>query len=42
MVRVMHKGKTYYVCCDDCAAKFRADPEFWIRGLRQVEEEARR
>jgi YHS domain-containing protein len=37
MVEVEHKGETYYVCCDDCAARFRADPEFWIRGLREIE-----
>ncbi len=26
-----HAGKTYYFCCASCAAKFRADPEKYLR-----------
>jgi YHS domain-containing protein len=37
MVPVQHKGKTYFVCCADCAARFETDPEFWIAGLREAE-----
>jgi YHS domain-containing protein len=40
MVKVYHRGEEYYVCCSDCAVKFRADPEFWIKGLREVEQAA--
>ena len=29
---VEHAGTAYYFCCDGCAAKFRADPEHYLRG----------
>jgi hypothetical protein len=28
---VMHKGKTYYVCCGGCLAAFKDDPEKYIK-----------
>lgn len=30
MIPVQHNGKTYYLCCQDCIAKFKADPEKYI------------
>jgi len=30
MIPVQHDGKTYYLCCQDCIAKFKADPEKYI------------
>lgn len=30
MIPVQHNGKTYYLCCRDCIAKFKADPEKYI------------
>jgi YHS domain-containing protein len=38
MSPVDYKGQTYYVCCQDCVSKFKADPEFYIRELRRVEQ----
>jgi YHS domain-containing protein len=37
MVEVEHKGKPYYLCCPDCAKKFLADPEPYIRELERAE-----
>lgn len=30
MIPVQHNGKTYYLCCRDCLAKWNADPEKYI------------
>jgi len=30
MIPVEHNGKTYYLCCQDCVPKFKADPEKYI------------
>lgn len=27
MIPVEHEGKTYYLCCQDCVPKFRANPK---------------
>lgn len=27
-----YNGKTYYFCCPDCAAKFKADPTKFVHG----------
>jgi YHS domain-containing protein len=37
MVKVLLRGKTYYLCCNDCAARFRADPDPYIRELERAE-----
>lgn len=37
---VLHKGKTYYVCCSGCRDAFRDDPEKYIREFE--EEQARK
>jgi hypothetical protein len=37
MVPVNLKGKTYYLCCEDCAMKFEADPEPYIKNLERAE-----
>jgi YHS domain-containing protein len=37
MVKVEHRGKPYYLCCEDCARKFLADPEPYIRELERAE-----
>ena len=29
MIPVTYNGKTYYVCCKDCEAQFKADPAKW-------------
>lgn len=31
MISLQHKGNTYYMCCQDCVAKFKADPEKYIQ-----------
>lgn len=30
MIPMQHDGKTYYLCCRDCVAQFKADPEKYI------------
>jgi len=30
MIPVEHEGKTYYMCCQDCVTKFKADPKKYI------------
>jgi len=30
MIPVKHDGKTYYLCCQDCVPKFKADPAKYI------------
>lgn len=30
MIPVEYEGKTYYVCCQDCVPKFKADPKKYI------------
>jgi YHS domain-containing protein len=30
MIPMQHNGKTYYLCCQECQDKFRADPEKYI------------
>jgi hypothetical protein len=32
---VMHKGKTYYVCCSGCRDEFRANPEKYIKEFEE-------
>ncbi len=29
--KVEHGGKTYFICCPGCAAKFQADPQKYLR-----------
>lgn len=31
MIKLDYKGKTYYFCCSPCVAKFKADPEKYIK-----------
>ena len=31
MIKVDHKGKSYYLCCQDCVPKFKADPEKYVK-----------
>lgn len=31
MIPIQHNGKTYYMCCADCQAKFKANPEKYIQ-----------
>ena len=31
MIKVVYKGKSYYLCCQDCVPKFKADPEKYIK-----------
>lgn len=31
MIPVEHNGKTYYMCCQECVGKFKADPEKYIK-----------
>jgi YHS domain-containing protein len=30
-IKVVHKDKTYYVCCSGCRSAFRDDPEKYIK-----------
>ena len=30
MIPLQYQGKTYYMCCQDCVAKFKADPTKYI------------
>jgi YHS domain-containing protein len=30
MIPMQHNGKTYYLCCKECQAQFRADPEKYL------------
>ena len=30
MIPVEYEGKTYYMCCQDCVPKFKADPKKYI------------
>ena len=30
MIPVEYQGKTYYMCCEDCVPKFKADPKKYI------------
>jgi YHS domain-containing protein len=30
-INYKYKGKTYYFCCKDCLAKFKADPEKYAK-----------
>src|SRR5690606_18606227 len=34
-----HEGRTYYFCCSGCAERFAADPERFLGGEAQAEEE---
>lgn len=31
MIPLQHNGNTYYMCCQDCVAKFKANPEKYIK-----------
>jgi YHS domain-containing protein len=31
MIKEEYKGKTYYLCCQDCVPKFKADPEKYTK-----------
>jgi len=39
-VFVEYQGKKVYFCCDDCKAKFNADPEKYIAKLPQFKDQA--
>lgn len=32
---VVHDGKTYFLCTDDCVSSFKADPAKYVKGLEQ-------
>jgi Cu+-exporting ATPase len=32
---VEHEGKTYYMCCPGCSARFRANPQQYITAMAQ-------
>jgi Archaeal TRASH domain len=34
-IQVMHKGKTYYVCCSGCRDAFKDDPETYIKEFEE-------
>jgi YHS domain-containing protein len=34
-IKVMHKGKTYYVCCSGCKTEFDAHPDKYIKEYEQ-------
>jgi hypothetical protein len=34
-IKVMHKGKTYYVCCTGCRDAFKDDPERYIKEFEE-------
>jgi YHS domain-containing protein len=34
-IKVVHNGKTYYVCCSGCLSAFRDDPEKYIQEFNE-------